>query len=289
MVKNALETPEEAAAFRQQVVDEMIAEDAGETVSTPINTSSDQEENLESVGEEESIDPWKGVNPALKKQFDAMTSKVNTLEETEGRLKQAEKRIGAITNELTNSQNTVVEPELEKPTEEQIAEAKESDEKWKTLKDDFPDWADAIDTRLTSFEKKMTPGVSKEMLQAELKELRKSLKSETKEEIEEAVLTYAHPTWKDDVKTTEYSTWAASQNDDVKEKIKSSFAADAIEVLDLFKSSNGNKVDRIKKQRQNKLQSSVATPGRSSVAPKSEDNMTDDEFRNSAAKEIFGE
>ena len=133
------EPPEqEAARVRAEVAEEMEAEESGE--ARVVDESSPSAEASE---QQRTVDPWEGVSPALKQAFDEMSQRIGAVQATETRLKQAESRIGAITNELHVAKKAVATAK-DTPSAEQMAAAAESDEKWSTLKADFPDWAEAF-------------------------------------------------------------------------------------------------------------------------------------------------
>ena len=282
-------TPEKEAEFRKEVIAELAAEESGEPIEAPAKPAEDPEPEPE-VDPETEVDPWAGVNPALKEQFDEMSTRVSGLDATEVRLKQAESRIGAITNELGAAKKAAKEVAAA-PTEDQVKEAAESEEKWKELKEDFPDWAIAIDTRLASFEKKMTPGIDQETLKAELETLKTTMKTESAVEIEKAILSFAHPDWEQTDASEEFGEWLKGQPKDVTAKSGSARAVDVISVLDAFaesQSENKNAAE-IAEKRKKQLKLSELTPGRKATPAKSEADMTEAELRSSIAKEVFAD
>lgn len=284
-------TQEEAVEFRAEFAAELEAEESG----TPIVEKEKKEVVEETVEKDaEKIDPWEGVNPELKAQFDSMSSRLESFAATEERLKQAESRIGGITNELhaakqINKDNTVEKKEA--PTEDEIKVASESLEKWKELKNDFPDWADAIEHRLSILKSEMTPGVSLETLTKEIAALKESFKDSTGSQIEKAILSFAHPDYEQTISSSEYATWLKSQSADVIEKTNSVTAADAISVLDQFESfkKESKSVKDIERQRKDRLTKSVVVEGGPTTPVKSEADMSDSEYRANIAKEVFAD
>jgi len=289
-------TPEQEAEFRKEVIAELAAEESGEPIVAPVEKPAEKEPEPKPDLEPE--DPWAGVNPALKTQFDEMSSRVSGLDTAETRIKQLESRIGGITNDLHAAKIAAKEATkkvTEAPTEEQLKKAAESDEKWNELKEDYPDWAIAfdgrLDSRLATFEKKMTPGIDQETLKAELETLKATMKTENTVEIEKAVLSFAHPDWEEKIKSDGYKTWVAGQPEGVIAKTRSARAADAIDVLDGFaESQSENKsAAEIAQKRKERLDASVLIPGRKTTPPKSEADMTEAELRSSIAREVFAD
>jgi hypothetical protein len=294
-------TPEKEAEFRKEVIAELAAEESGEPIVAPAEKPAEKEPEVEVKKEVElePEDPWAGVNPALKTQFDEMSTRVSGLDTAEKRIKQLESRIGGITNDLHNAKAATIEAAKkvkEAPTEAQLKEAAESEEKWNELKEDYPDWAIAfdgrLDSRLASFEKKMTPGVDQETLKAELETLKTTMKTENAAGIEKAVLTFAHPDWEAKIASDTYKTWVKDQPGDVVAKTQSARAVDAISVLDGFAESQkkpAKTAEQIAKERQDRLDASVLIPGRKTTPPKSEADMTEAELRSSIAREVFAD
>jgi nitrogen regulatory protein PII-like uncharacterized protein len=275
------ETPEqEAARVRAEVAAELNAEESG---TPPVVDATDGEPKKE---EEKIVDPWEGVNPALKQAFDVMSSRVETLTATETRLKQAESRIGAITNEL-HAAKKAAEVVKEAPTAAQMAAAAVSDEKWESLKKDFPEWAEAFDGR---FDQKLT---------VKLKELRDELKEEIKsvvpgtttENLDLRLLSIVKPKWKETVASPEWKEWLAIQNAETAALITSDKAEDAISILTAFEEAKrGSKTaTEIAAERNQRLRTAVLPVGGKATPAKSEAEMTAEELRANIGKEIFAE
>ena len=271
-----METPEqEAARVRTEVAEEMEAEESGTTVDAAPSEP------------RKAIDPWEGVNPALKQAFDEMSNRVNNFQATETRLKQAESRIGAITNEL-HAARKAAETVKAAPTAEQMQAAAESDEKWENLKKDFPEWADAFDGR---FDKKIT---------VKLKELREELKTELKSEIGDGkppanldlrLLSIVKPKWKETVASKEWKEWLALQPHETAALVTSDRAEDAITIITSFEDATRPQktATEIAAERKQRIKTAVLPQGGKAVPVKSEADMTAEELRANIGKEIFAE
>jgi hypothetical protein len=260
-------TPEEDAQLRADVIKEMDAEDSGEQ---SVDATPD---------EPKKVDPWEGVNPALKQAFDEMSNRVVSFQATEQRLRQAESRIGAITQELHT-----VKAVKETPTAAQMAAATESDEKWESLKQDFPDWAEAFDSR---FDKKLT---------ARIADLRTELKAEVKTEapnvdLEDRLLTLFKPKWKETVATEEWREWLAMQPPETAVLVKSDKADDALSLLNAFEESReGMKTaTEIAAERKRRLKTSELPKGGKATPLKSEADMSPSELRANIGKEVYAD
>ncbi len=278
-----METPEEEAArVRAEVAQEIASEESGEAqiADTGISTA-------ETVVETP-VDPWAGVNPALKQAFDTMSQQVVTLQATENRLRQAESRIGAINNELYAAKKAA-DTVKESPSAEQIAAASSSDEKWESLKGDFPEWAEAFDGRL---DKKLAAKVAE--LKAEIQTAKAAGGpgvEELKNSFEERFLTVLKPKWRETIASPEWKTWLAQQPPETVALTKSDHAEDAISVLSSFEGSTVRQktATEIAAERKERIKTSVLPRGGKSAPVLSEADMTAAELRANIGKEIFAE
>jgi hypothetical protein len=268
-------TPAEDAKMRAEIAAEMDAEESGETPT--VDESPAQSDD----GDQSPADPWEGVSPVLKQAFDEMSNRVAAVSATEARLKQAESRIGAITNELHVAKKAVKDA----PTAEQMAAAQESDEKWENLKNDFPDWAEAFDGR---FDKKLSQSI--ERLRDELKGAA-SQAGMTAEAFEERLLTFAKPKWKTIIASPEWKEWIAAQPPERASLVSSPLAEDARDLIDAFEESTKTEktATEIAAERKQRLNTAVLPKGGKSVPLKSEADMSPSELRANIGKEIYAE
>lgn len=247
-------------------------------------------------------DPWAGVSPTLKKEFEDLKTKANGVDAMADRLKQAESRIGSITNQLHDEKKAADSVKLQNqasaPTKEQIAAAAKTDEEWDALKEEFPVWGSAVEKKFAS-ERASTLEEIK-ALKSEIATLKQSgaPSGETDQKIEgvkidlaKQMVSLQHPGWEQVVKTPEFSAWLTAQPVDVKQKCESWNIVDAVSVLTAFdESKSGGKrsaaeITAERKERLNKSQN--LSSGRVRQSAKLPDDMTDDEFRKEAAKEIW--
>ena len=187
-------TDDEVRAMRTEVAAEEFGDVSvkmEETISTSL-PSPPEEPPAEPNTEE---DMWTGVNPALRQSFDDMAKKVGEIDSTlPERLKQAEKRIGSLTNELYDNakQKPATEPAQEQPPATNAA----ADEDWEEIKIEYPDWAASVEKRFKDMDAAQNVLASQspkavQQLQANLDNLR----SETSGVIERSMLTFRYPDW----------------------------------------------------------------------------------------------
>jgi len=281
------ETPEEETArIRDEVAQEMKAEEEG---IAPVVDAHKPEPAKEAV-----VDPWEGVNPALKGMFDTMSQTVQTLQGADLRLKQAESRIGAITNELHAAKQAAEQVKVA-PTAEQMAVATKSDENWENLKKDFPEWAEAFDGRfdnklsvkLEELKKEIGGGTTTE----ELEKLKTTLAEGTQAEIQKGILTFFKPKWKEEIASPEWKTWIAAQPAETVALTLSDQAVDAVSLIDQFEEATQKPktATEIAADRKRRMKTSVLPEGGKAVPVKSEADMSDAELRATLGKEVFAE
>uniref|UniRef100_A0A6H1ZK49 Uncharacterized protein n=1 Tax=viral metagenome TaxID=1070528 RepID=A0A6H1ZK49_9ZZZZ len=282
-----IETPEEETArIRDEIAQEMKAEEEG---TAPLVDALKPELVKEAV-----VDPWEGVNPALKGMFDTMSQTVQTLQGADLRLKQAESRIGAITNELHAAKKAAEQVRVA-PTAEQMAGAAKSDENWENLKKDFPEWAEAFDGRfdnklsvkLEELKKEIGGGTTTE----ELEKLKTTLAEGTQTEIQKGILTFFKPKWKDTIGTNDWKAWLTAQSAETVALTLSDQAVDAVTLIDQFEEATQKQktATEIAADRKRRMRASVLPEGGKAIPVKSEADMSVAELRATLGKEVFAE
>lgn len=276
-------TPEEEnAKIRADVAREIEAEESGIAMPTvDAGVVAATQGDMGKIAQ----DPWAGLNPSLKSVFDEMSQKVATLSAAEMRLRQAESRIGAINSEL-HAAREAMRTVKESPTKEQMAAAAESDEKWNDLKKDFPEWAEAFDGR---FDQKITAEMNK--LRNELKTVTPSPDSASlPEAIEERLLSFVKPKWRETIASAEWKEWLAMQPQEEAAKIYSPTAEDAVSLLTNFEASKkGKTATQIAAERSDRLRTSILPQGGKAIPIKSEADMTAPELRAKIGREVYAE
>lgn len=259
---------------------------------------SDKEPQQDAESPQEKEDPWEGVSPALKAQFEQMQNTVQNYDTMATRLKQAESRIGGITNELHEAKKAAAKAKKAKeeaPTQEEIDAAAKSKAQWDDLREEFPEWANAMDSRLTAeraeIEKKLS---STKGLQEKIENLEGLVNNNPsvaasvqalRKEINNELVSIRHPGWENKVKSKEFGDFfnTLSQND--QKKAYSDRPSDAIYLLDLYERkkadlSDGNKPKNITEQRKKRLkESELPSKGHTRLKAKSDSDMSDDEYR----------
>ena len=273
-----MEENKEEQEYREQLAAELWED--GERAEFPENEQTEPEAAPEA-------DPWEGVPAALKQTLEALQSKVSAIDTIGNEVKQWSGRVGAIQRELQlqrNAAEQAAKAVSEAPTKQQMAEAAQDDEAWSELKDEFPEWADALEKRTGKLEKKFSEQIeSLRQQQPQAPDL-----SALRREYDQKLLTVKHPDWREMVASPEYQEWLNKQPGDVRQKaLESTDALECIEVLDQFTAAKSPVRDVVDKRKE-RLANSVSAPsGGRPVRSKSIDDMTPEEYREHVAKQIW--
>ena len=276
-----MEENREEQEYREQLAAELWED--GDRAEFP----AEQEEQQAEPEAAPEADPWEGVPAALKQTLEALQSKVSAIDTIGNEVKQWSGRVGAIQRELQlqrNAAEQAAKTVSEAPTKQQMAEAAQDDEAWSELKDEFPEWADALEQRTGKLERKFSEQIeSLRQQQPQSPDL-----SALRREYDQKLLTVKHPSWKQVVTSPEYNEWLNKQPQDVRQKaLESTDALECIEVLDQFTAAKSPVKDVVDKRKE-RLASSVSAPsGGRPVRSKSIDDMTPEEYREHVAKQIW--
>lgn len=302
---------QEAQEFRNEMIKETWGDDAAVS-KTPVNNDLPPEDLSEDPPEPppedppEVVDPWEGVSPVLKEQFESLQTKVNDYDAMAERLKNAERRIGGITNQLHEekkaaeaAQEAAQQEKDSAPSKEEIDAAAKSKEEWDGLRKDFPEWAKAMDNRLAAERADIDRQMSTTKgLQEKINKLEEIVQnnpavtesiSGLQRQINEEMVSIRHPGWRDMIKTKEFGEFYQTLNDQDKQRYTSDKASDAIYLLDLYTSKkDGKKPDEIADKRRERLDASELPPsGKRSTPKKSEKDMSDQEYRQQYSQKLW--
>lgn len=225
----------------------------------------------------EKPDPWAGIPSALREEVEALQAKVSNFDQMDARLKQAERRVGAMTTEL-HAAKDAAKAVANAPTKEQIVDASASEAEWAELKEAFPEWTSATEKRIAS----ANAETLKRIPDAEV------IKRQVAEQVETIAATMAgnlislrHPDWKTIRDSKEFMDWQGDRNSD-----------DPIEVIGIFDEYKAYKASlktpkQIEAERDERLAASVTPRGRNLRPPKAESDMTEAEIRARVAAEVW--
>ncbi len=130
------------------------------------------------------------------------------MRDVEGRLGGMSQRIDQMFDKMFEKAETKA-GDADTPSEQQIAAARKSSDKFEALKEEFPDWGEAIEEELKLFEQSLgsnrQPTVDLDSLRSELKE---ELRQEIARDREIDRLELQHPGWEQTVNTKEFMEWS---------------------------------------------------------------------------------
>lgn len=129
---------------------------------------------------------------------------------------------------------------IETPTQQQVTAALKNGAKMKALREDFPDWADAIDEAVTGGMSQLEQSILAKV-KPEKVDTSGFATVDSVTKIGFAAISAHHKTWKKDVVTPEFSQWLEAQPDDVRALAGSDDPEDAIAMMDKFYASRPSK------------------------------------------------
>lgn len=187
-------------------------------------------------------DPWKDVPKKMRETLEAVQNSVasltNHVKPLEGRLGKMQR----VFDEWKAAKDTPAPAAAPAPTQEQMDAATKSTAKWDELKDQYPQWAEAMEERLAAERaaaKPAAPAVDPEEIRAKIRsELEQSVQQQILEATRAAhstVVELRHPGWVATVKSEDFKAWRAKQTAEVNALGASENATDAIKLLDLYK------------------------------------------------------
>lgn len=279
----SVDEPEETQAKVEKKSKEPVAE------KTEAEKAAEAKAAKEAAAKAAAEAEWDGVPVRVRKTLEAIEGKVGLLDRIEPRLKSVEGRTGAAL-EGVHALKTALEAAKaatkaggEAPTQEQIAAAATSSAKWKQAKEDYPDWAEAMDERLAALPRAEASPVDVAGLKTELtgtvSEIVAQAASQAKAEARElARIDRKHENWEETVATPDFKTWRDAQPPEIQALGASDKSADAIKMLDAYEAHRKAVAEATaKKQRDQKRLDSAITP--KGVAQPATRNPTDEEAK----------
>jgi hypothetical protein len=231
----------------------------------------------------QAADPLAGLPEEVKLAL----SKITQLEQANAQLlhhvKTAEGRVAAIQREFQQGRQAATSVDAA-PSQGQMAAAAKNPEKWEQLKQDFPEWAGAMEEYVGSKLSGMQSGVQATQVVDYVQQQLAAERATMKTAIEEARVEGRYEDWRDTVNTPEFAQWFAIQSNEVKALADSSAARDAIKMLDMFHNLKAKPATEIKQERGARLAAAATTRPGQTPPPKTLDDMSPTELWNYEAK-----
>lgn len=286
MEENQL-SPEEAQQLWNEEAAKLDADDqsADQQMATAPEDSLLEDEPIaeEAAPSEEPEDPLAGLSDVVRAKLAQIDELATANAQLLHHVKTAEGRVAAMQREFQQARvaQQQVAPQ-EAPSQGQIVNAAKNPEKWEQLKEDFPEWAGAMEEYVASKLGSVQPqqGLDPQQVAAFVQQQVDQTKVEMRQAIEEARVDGKYENWKDTVNTLEFTQWFTVQPPDVRALANSDSARDAIRMLDMFHETKKRSASDIRQERGQRLAAAATTRPGQTPPPKSLDDMSPEELWN---------
>ena len=280
-------SPEEAQQLWDEEAAKLDADDqsADQQMATAPEEPPLEDEPVaeEAAPSEEPEDPLASLPEAVRAKLAQIDELATANAQLLHHVKTAEGRVAAMQREFQQARmaQQQVAPQ-EAPSQGQIANAAKNPEKWEQLKEDFPEWAGAMEEYVASQLGSVRPqqGLDPEQVAAFVQQQVDLTKAEMRQAIEEARVDGKYENWKDTVNTLEFTQWFTVQPPEVRSLANSDSARDAIRMLDMFHETKKRSASDIKQERGQRLAAAATTRPGQTPPPKSLDDMSPEELWN---------
>ena len=226
-------------------------------------------------------DPLAGLSPTVR----AKLAQIDELAQANAQLlhhvKTTEGRVAAMQREAQQARQAATQ---DAPSQVAIVNATKNPEKWEQLKQDFPEWAGAMEEYVSSKLGNSQQNLTPEQVTGYVQEQVAQTKAEMGRLMEEARLEGKHENWRSTVNTTEFAQWYAVQSPEVRALSESVAARDAIKMLDLYTEAKTRSAGDIKQERGARLAAAATTRTGQTPPPKTLGDMSPEELWNYEAK-----
>ena len=256
---------------------------ASELLAAAPETPQEPEPEQAQIEPEQPEDPLAGLSPAVR----AKLAQIDDLAQANAQLlhhvKTTEGRVAAMQREAQQARQAAMQ---EAPTQTAIASAAKNTEKWEQLKQDFPEWAGAMEEYVasklgvSSQQQSLSPEAVAQFVQQEVA----NTKAEMGRLMEEARIEGKYENWRDTINTTEFAQWFTVQTPETRALADSPAAKDAIKMLDLFSTAQTRSAGDIKQERGARLAAAATTRTGQTPPPKTLGDMSPAELWNYEAK-----
>lgn len=281
-------SPEEAQQLWDEEAAKLDADDqsADQSMATAPDDPLLEDEPIaeEAAPEVEPEDPLASLPEAVR----AKLAQIDQLAEANAQLlhhvKTAEGRVAAMQREFQQARvaQQQVAPQ-EAPSQGQIVNAAKNPEKWEQLKQDFPEWAGAMEEYVASQLGSVRPQngmLTPEQVAGYVQQQVEQTKSEMRQALEEARIDGKYENWKELVNSLEFTQWYTVQSPEIRALADSTSARDAIRMLDMFHETKKRSASDIRQERSQRLSAAATTRPGQTPPPKTLDDMSPEELWN---------
>lgn len=256
---------------------------ASESLAAAPETPQDLDLEQAQIETEQPEDPLAGLSLTVR----AKLAQIDDLAQANAQLlhhvKTTEGRVAAMQREAQQARQAAMQ---DAPTQTAISSAAKNPEKWEQLKQDFPEWAGAMEEYVASKigmpsqQQSLSPEAVAQFVQQEVA----NTKAEMGRLMEEARIEGKYENWRETINTTEFAQWFTVQNPQTRALADSPIAKDAIKMLDLFSAAQTRSAGDIKQERGARLAAAATTRTGQTPPPKTLGDMSPAELWNYEAK-----
>lgn len=203
-------------------------------------------------------DPLEELRKNYLQLQQSQTELLQRLASTESVAKAAVGRVSAWQSEQDAARTAAARTAAEAPSKAAIAAAT-TPEKWNTLKSEFPEWGEAIESFVESRFSSVPQGqqgLTEEQIDAKLKSLPANspeIDIETRKDLVESII----PGWEQKVNAPAFAPWMEAQPAEVKALAASVKVSDAVKLVRLFEKHEASQAQAIEAQRQETLRNAA--------------------------------
>jgi len=268
---------EEVQKLWDQEASKLVA--GGDTPTTEL--LADAPETPQVIEPELEDDPLAGLPPAVRAKLAQIDELAKSNAQLQHHVMSAEGRMAAMQQEANQARQAAMQ---EAPTQTAIVSAAKNPEKWEQLKQDFPEWAGAMEEFVASKIGNQQQGLTPQQVAGYVQQQVAQTRAEMGRLMEEARIEGKYENWRDTVNTIEFAQWFTVQSPDTRALADSSAARDAIRMLDMFNSSRSVSATDIKQERGARLAAAATTRTGQTPPPKTLGDMSPTEMWNYEAK-----
>lgn len=277
-------TQQEAQNLWNEEAQKLDAEDAVPEFETQ-SAQVDEPAQVEQQPEGQPEDPLAGLPEPVRQALARITELESANTQLLHHVKTAEGRVAAMQREFQQArqaQQTVAPDDA--PSQGQMSAAARNPEKWEQLKQDFPEWASAMEEYVGARLSDVQGGVQALQVADYVQEQLATVKADMRVAIEEARVEGKYDDWRTTVATPEFSQWFALQPAEVKSLADSTAGKDAIKMLDLFSTARAKPASEIRQERGARLAAAATSRPGQTPPPKTLDDLSPEDLWNYEAK-----
>lgn len=277
-------TQQEAQNLWNEEAQKLDAEDAVPEFETQ-SAQVDEPVQVEEQPEGQPEDPLAGLPEPVRQALARITELESANTQLLHHVKTAEGRVAAMQREFQQArqaQQTVAPDDA--PSQGQMSAAARNPEKWEQLKQDFPEWASAMEEYVGARLSDVQGGVQALQVADYVQEQLATVKADMRVAIEEARVEGKYDDWRTTVATPEFSQWFALQPAEVKSLADSTAGKDAIKMLDLFSTARAKPASEIRQERGARLAAAATSRPGQTPPPKTLDDLSPEDLWNYEAK-----